>query len=75
VVGVVSSVIRDGRLGPPEVRGHDRLGVVDLLQDAHVLTPQQESRHPVEDHHDSAIFLGEFIMVGGLGGAGYGCVL
>jgi hypothetical protein len=49
--------------------------VVDLLQDAHVLTPQQESRHPVEDHHDSAIFFGEFIMVGGLGGAVFGCVL
>jgi hypothetical protein len=32
-------MVRDDRLGPPEVRGYDGLGVVYLLQDALVLTP------------------------------------
>jgi hypothetical protein len=27
VVGVIRPVVRDGRLGPPEVRRHDRLGL------------------------------------------------
>jgi hypothetical protein len=31
VVGVVRSVVHDNHLRPPEVRGHDWLGVVDLL--------------------------------------------
>jgi hypothetical protein len=58
VVGVVRSVVRDGCLGPPEVRGHDQLGVVDFLQDALVLAPRRASQHPAEDHHDDTIFLG-----------------
>jgi hypothetical protein len=31
VVRVIRPVVRDGRLGPPEVRRYDRLSVVDIL--------------------------------------------
>jgi hypothetical protein len=40
-----------------------------------MLAPRRASRRPTEDHHDSAILLGELIVFGILGGAGVGHVL
>jgi hypothetical protein len=75
VIGVVHSVICDGHLIPPEIRGHDRLVVVDLLQDALVLAPRRLSGCPTEDQHDSTIFLEEFVMLDVLSDTGFGRVL
>jgi hypothetical protein len=46
VVGVVSPIVHDDRLGPPEVRGCDGLGVVYLLYDVLVLTSRRMSGVP-----------------------------
>jgi hypothetical protein len=40
-----------------------------------MLTPWRVSRSSTEDHHDSAILLGEIVMLYALGGAGVGRVL
>jgi hypothetical protein len=44
--GVVSPIVHDDRLGPPEVRGYDGLGVVYLMYDVLVLTSRRMSGVP-----------------------------
>jgi hypothetical protein len=61
------SVVRDCRVRPPEVRWYHKLDVVYLLQDSLVLALWWVCGHPTEDHHDSAIFLREVIIVAVLG--------
>jgi hypothetical protein len=39
-----------------------------------MLTPRRASGHPAKNQHDSAIFLGEVVVLGVLGGAGVGRV-
>jgi hypothetical protein len=40
-----------------------------------MLVSRRASGHPTEDHHDSAIFLWEFVVLDVLGGADIGRVL